>query len=83
MTTLKKILVLLIVILFATSPAYAKYQRGYYKPSTRSFVSGHYKTKSDGLKSNNYSTKGNRNPYTGKKGYSNPYRTKPIFGNKK
>lgn len=74
---MKKLLLILFAILIMASPiAQAKYQRGYYKPSTRSYVKGHFKTRSDNLKFNNYSSKGNRNPYTGKKGYRNPYKTK-------
>lgn len=80
---MKKLLFIVFTALLISAPiAQAKYQRGYYKPSTRSFVGGHYKTKSDGIKSNNYSAKGNRNPYTGKKGYASPYKTKPVFGGK-
>lgn len=81
---MKKLLFIVFIALLISAPiAQAKYQRGYYKPSTRSFVSGHYKTRSDGIRSNNYSTKGNFNPYTGKKGYASPYRSKSVFGNKK
>lgn len=74
---MKKLLLLLFAFsLMTASVAQAKYQRGYYKPSTRTYVKGHFKTQSDNSKFNNYSTKGNRNPYTGKKGYRNPYKSK-------
>lgn len=46
--------------------------RGYFKPSTGTYVPPHYKTSPDSSKFNNYSTKGNINPYTGKKGTVNP-----------
>lgn len=48
--------------------------RGYYKPSTGSYVAPHYKTTPNRSKFDNFSTKGNYNPYTGKKGTVNPFR---------
>ncbi len=50
--------------------------RGYYKPSTGSYVAPHFKTTPNRTKFDNFSTKGNYNPYTGKKGTVNPYRYK-------
>lgn len=47
----------------------------YYKPSTGKFVQPHYKTSPNKTKLDNYSTKGNSNPFTGKKGYVNPYKS--------
>ena len=48
--------------------------KGYYKPSTGSYVMLSYRTSPNKTKLDNYSTKGNYNPYSGKKGNSNPYR---------
>lgn len=48
--------------------------RSYYKPSTGRYVAPHYRSSPNKTKLDNYSTKGNYNPYTGKKGYVNPYR---------
>jgi hypothetical protein len=48
--------------------------RSYYKPSTGRYVAPSYRTSPNKTKIDNYSAKGNYNPYTGKKGYSNPYR---------
>ncbi|MDP3784753.1 MAG: hypothetical protein Q8R12_01605 [bacterium] len=48
--------------------------RGYFKPSTGSYVAPHYKTTPNRSKFDNFSTKGNYNPYTGKKGTVNPYK---------
>jgi len=76
---MKKLILFLTALCFLTTPAFAKYQRGYFKPSSGKYVSGHFKTSSDRTRLNNYSTKGNTNPYTGKKGYTNPYKTKPAF----
>lgn len=71
---MKKLLIILCALMFAF-PASARYQRGYYRKSTGTYVSGHYKTKSDDYRFNNYSTRGNYNPYTGSKGYKSPYKT--------
>lgn len=49
--------------------------RGYIKRSG-TYVAPHYKSDRDSSKFNNYSTKGNTNPFTGKKGYTNPYSRK-------
>ena len=47
---------------------------GYYKPSTGHYVSSYHRTSANYTKMDNWSTKGNYNPYTGKKGYVNPYK---------
>lgn len=72
---MKKIIFILAISCFLASTASARYQRGYYKPSTGTYISGHYKTNSDSTRLNNYSTRGNYNPYTGAKGYNSPYKT--------
>jgi hypothetical protein len=43
--------------------------KGYYKPSTGTYVSPSYRTSPNRIKYDNYSSKGNYNPYSGKKGY--------------
>ncbi len=48
--------------------------KGYYKPSTGTYVMPSYRTSPNKYKFDNYSTKGNYNPYTGKRGYVNSYR---------
>lgn len=48
--------------------------RGYYKPSTGRYVAPSFKTSPNRTKIDNYSTKGNYNPFTGKRGYVNPYK---------
>lgn len=48
--------------------------RGYYKPSTGSYVAPHYKTTPNRSKFDNFSTKGNYNPYTGKMGTMDPFK---------
>lgn len=49
--------------------------RGYYKPSTGSYIQPHYRSSPNRSRYDNYSTKGNYNPYTGKKGYTSPYKS--------
>ena len=48
--------------------------KGYYKPSTGSYVMPFYRTSPNKTKLDNYSTKGNYNPYTGRAGTKNLYR---------
>lgn len=48
--------------------------KSYYKPSVGKYVMPSYRTSPNKTKIDNYSTKGNYNPYTGKKGYVNPYK---------
>ena len=50
--------------------------RGYYKRSTGSYVMPHYRTSPNRSRFDNYSTKGNYNPYTGKRGAVNPFRSR-------
>lgn len=45
-----------------------EYVNGYYKKNG-TYVEGYYRTKKNSSKSDNFSSKGNKNPYTGKKGY--------------
>lgn len=74
---------LLVVMVFAfgfvafsgSAEAYSYKVKGYYKKSSGTYVQPHYKTSSDRSRLNNYSTRGNYNPYTGKKGYTSPYRS--------
>ena len=67
-----KYLVFLFIALMAVTATMAqshKYQRGYTRKSTGTYVTGHYKTRSDRTNHNNFSTRGRSNPYTGSKGY--------------
>ena len=65
------VLMLFVGLLSFSASAEAKTVRvkGYYKPSTGSYVSPSYRTSPNKYKFDNYSTKGNYNPYTGKRGY--------------
>jgi len=48
--------------------------KSYYKPTTGKYINSYFKTSPNKTKIDNYSTKNNYNPYTGKKGYVNPYK---------
>ena len=45
--------------------------KGYYKPSTGTYVQPYYRSSPNRNKYDNYSSKGNYNLYSGKKGYKN------------
>jgi len=70
------VLMLFVGLLSFSASAEAKTVRvkGYYKPSTGSYVSPSYRTSPNKYKFDNYSTKGNYNPYSGKKGTVNSYK---------
>jgi len=59
---------------FVGSAEAATRVRSYYKPSTGRYIMPHYRTSPNSTRWDNYSTKGNYNPYTGKKGYTSPYK---------
>jgi hypothetical protein len=48
--------------------------RGYYKPSSGTYVQPSHRTSPNNTRMDNYSTRGNYNPYTGKAGTRNLYR---------
>lgn len=49
--------------------------KSYYKPSTGKFIQSHYRSNPNSYRFDNFSTKGNYNPFTGKKGYTSPYKS--------
>ncbi len=59
--------------LFTGTAEAASYVRGYYKPSTGTYVQPYYRSSPNSTRFDNYSTRGNYNPYTGMKGYKSPY----------
>lgn len=68
-------MILSALLLLQAVPAEAKTVRvkGYYKPSTGSYVMPSHRTSPNKTKLDNYSTKGNSNPYSGKKGTVKSY----------
>ena len=69
-------LVLAFILLVSAQSVEAKTVsvKGYYKPSTGSYVMPSYRTSPNKIKLDNYSARGNYNPYSGKMGTKNPYR---------
>lgn len=49
--------------------------RGYYKPSTGTYVQPHYRSSPNRSTFDNWSTRGNINPYTGKYGTKSPFKS--------
>ena len=67
------VLFLLTLFILPTSAEAAVRVRGYYKPSTGTYVQPYYRSSPNTTRFDNYSTKGNYNPYNGKSGTVNPY----------
>lgn len=70
---MKKLLVLLGFLSIATfasaqTNSNSRYQSGYYKSSTGTYVQPHMKTTTNSTNHDNYSTTGNTNSYTGQSG---------------
>lgn len=65
-----------IALLFATSAADADQRVKGYTKKNGTYVAPHYRSSANGVKFDNYTTKGNTNPYTGQKGYKDPYAPK-------
>ena len=65
---------MLVVAIFLLQIVYAKdtHVNGYFR-SNGTYVQPHYRTSPNSTTYDNYSTKGNVNPYTGEKGYKDPY----------
>lgn len=69
---MKKAILIALTLCFVTSTAEARMTKGYIK-NNGTYVAPSFKTSPNRTKIDNYSTKGNSNPYSGKKGYVNPY----------
>ncbi len=71
---------LLLIFSFTTlnvGSVYAASKVKGYTKKNGTYVAPHYKSTPNKSKFDNYSTKGNVNPYTGKKGTVNPFKTTP------
>ena len=79
-------LILVMLIGFAGSTFADTYVQGYTRKDG-TYVQPHYRSSPDSSRFNNWSSQGNVNPYTGEKGYRDPYapkqprsyRPKPFF----
>lgn len=68
MKTLTYLAALLLISNFITAQTGIKYQSGYYKPSTGTYIAPHYKTTTNSSNHDNFSTSGNTNSFTGSNG---------------
>lgn len=56
-----------------------QYVNGYFR-SDGTYVAPHYRSSPNSSRFDNYSTQGNTNPYTGQRGYVNPYsQPAPVY----
>lgn len=69
---MKKLMIVALALAFVPTIASAEYVRGHYR-SNGTYVEGYHRSNRNGSTFDNYSTRGNTNPYTGQKGYTNPY----------
>lgn len=74
MQKLLRLAVIALVGMFTSSVMAQVHVRGHTRKDG-TYVAPHYRSSPDGSKANNWSTKGNINPYTGKEGTVNPYKT--------
>ncbi len=70
---MKKLMIVGILVLFVASAGADQYVNGYTK-SNGTYVEGYNRSSPNSTKVDNYSSKGNSNPYTGERGYSDPYK---------
>jgi hypothetical protein len=81
---MRKIIVTLLSLVFVLSFAGISFcqdvhVKGHYR-SNGTYVKPHYRSAPNGNVFDNYSTKGNTNPYTGKSGTVDPYKSSGSFG---
>ncbi len=69
------IIVCLYMLLISSEADAARRTKGYVTKSG-TYVAPHYSSTPNSTKLDNYSTKGNTNPYTGKRGHTDPYAPK-------
>lgn len=80
MKTISGFLAIAIISSFALSAdAKTRQVKGYVKKDG-TYVQPHFRSAPNGTKLDNYSTKGNTNPYTGKKGTVDPFKTNNSYG---
>ena len=73
---MKRLLIILACLLWAgaAEAQSADFVRGYYKPSSNTYVAPSYRSRANNTRLDNFSTKGNTNPYSGAKGYKPAYK---------
>jgi hypothetical protein len=72
----KQIAIISFVLALTAGAAFAQvHVRGHYNPRTGTYIAPHSRTAPDHSRLNNWSTRGNYNPFTGKRGTTDPLRT--------
>ena len=69
---MKRIFLALMLVAQAASVLADTYVQPYVR-SDGTYVQGHHRSDANSSRSDNYSSRGNINPYTGERGYQNPY----------
>ena len=67
----------MMVLIGAALPAEAAQRVKGYTTKNGTYVAPYYRSAPNGSRMDNYSSKGNENPFTGKKGYTDPLAPKP------
>lgn len=71
-----KILLAAAIALIASTAVAQTHVDGYFRKDG-TYVPPHFRSTPDGSRGNNWSSQGNTNPYTGERGYRDPYAPKP------
>lgn len=75
MKTLFALAIAIVISLSVATPTEAAVRvKGYFKPSTGTYVMPYYRSSPNRTPYDNYSIRGNYNPYSGKVGTKSPYR---------
>jgi len=69
-----KVALLAVLIIDSSFDAYAYRNTKGYSRKDGTYVKPHYSSTPNSSKFDNWSTRGNVNPFTGKKGYTDPYK---------
>lgn len=76
---MKKIIISMFFFVISLSLTMAQtWVNGYYK-SDGTYVPGHFRSNSNNTTLDNYSTKGNVNPFTGERGYKDPFESSNSY----
>ena len=69
------VLTAFVISLFGVNNVLAVSRVRSYTTKNGTYVQSYYRSSPNSTRYDNYSTKGNYNPFTGKAGYANPYKT--------
>lgn len=69
---MKRVIVLASLVAFSGVALAGQYVKGYVRKDG-TYVQPHFRSSQNSTRIDNFSTQGNVNPYTGQRGYENPY----------